>query len=74
MQQTQRTQSGQRDPHLHVQKIARQLQELIDHLRSDIKKVNEPRCQAMFETTAEVLSGLKQAFDDYESKNEPAWD
>ena len=59
MQQTQRTQSGQRDPHLHVRKIAMRLQELIDHLRSDIEKFNEPRW-VMFETT-EVLGGLKKA-------------
>jgi len=74
MQQIQRRQSGERDPHLHVRRIAGQLQELINHLRSDIEKVHEPRCQALFETTAEVLGGLKKAFDDYESKNEPAWD
>jgi hypothetical protein len=27
----------------------------------------------MFETSAEVLSGLIKAFDDYEKKNEAAW-
>jgi hypothetical protein len=27
----------------------------------------------MFETSAEVLSGLPEAFSDYERKNEPAW-
>jgi hypothetical protein len=27
----------------------------------------------MFETSAEVLSGLVKAFRDYEQKNEPAW-
>jgi hypothetical protein len=50
-----------------------QLQELIDHLRSDIEKIDEPRCKAMFETSAEVLGGLKKAFEDYETKKEPAW-
>jgi hypothetical protein len=27
----------------------------------------------MFETSAEVLTGLAKAFDDYERKNEAAW-
>jgi hypothetical protein len=49
------------------------LQELIDHLRSDIEKIDEPRCKAMFETSAEVLGGLKKALHDYETKSEPAW-
>jgi hypothetical protein len=71
MQQTQR--SGQRDPHRHVKKIAGELQELIEHLRSDIEKIDEPRCKAMFETSAEVLGGLQKAFDDYETGSEPAW-
>jgi predicted amidohydrolase len=60
MQQTQKTQSGQRDPHRHVKKVAGQLQELIDHLRTDIENIDEPRCKAMFETSAEVLGGLKK--------------
>ena len=29
--------------------------------------------KAMFETAAEVLTGLKKAFSDYEQKNESAW-
>jgi hypothetical protein len=49
------------------------LQETIDHLRADIEKVDEPQLKAMFETAAEVLSGLKKAFSDYEKKNESAW-
>ena len=74
MQQTQKSQSGQRDPHHHVKKVAGQLQELIDHLRSDIEKIDEPRRKAMFETSAaEVLGGLKKALHDYETKSEPAW-
>jgi hypothetical protein len=29
--------------------------------------------KAMFETSAEVLGGLRKAFQDYEQKNEAAW-
>ena len=73
MQKTQRSHSDQRDPHRHVRKVAAQMQELIDHLRSDIEKIDEPRCKAMFETSAEVLDGLKKALHDYETMSEPAW-
>ena len=73
MQQTKRNQSSQRDPHQHVKKVGMQLQDLIDHLRSDIEKIDDPRCKAMFETSAEVLGGLKKALHDYETGNEPAW-
>jgi hypothetical protein len=27
----------------------------------------------LFETTAEVLTGLHKALDDFEMRNEPAW-
>jgi hypothetical protein len=48
--------------------------ELIGHLRSDVDKVDEPQFKAMFETAAEVLGGLEKAFEDYERKNESAWE
>jgi hypothetical protein len=53
--------------------MQRRLQETIDHLREDIAKVDEPQLKAMFETSAEALTGLRKAFSDYEQKNEPAW-
>ena len=62
-----------RDPRHHTQKMQSRLQEIIDHLRGDISKVDEPKLQAMFETSAEVLTGLKKTFSDYEQKNESAW-
>lgn len=62
-----------RDPRHHTRKMQTRLQEIIDHLRKDIEKVDEPQLKAMFETSAEVLTGLKKAFSDYEQKNESAW-
>jgi hypothetical protein len=62
-----------RDPHHHTQHIQSRFQELIDHLRADVDKVEEPRAKALFETSAEVLSGLKKAFGDYERRSEGAW-
>jgi rubrerythrin len=53
--------------------MAKQLQDTITHLREDVKKVDEPQLKAMFETSAEVLTGLVKAFKDYEQKNEAAW-
>jgi uncharacterized membrane-anchored protein YhcB (DUF1043 family) len=61
------------DPRHHTQKMQKALQDVKDHLREDIAKVNEPQLKAMFETTAEVLGGLIKAFKDYEQKQEPAW-
>jgi hypothetical protein len=61
------------DPRHHTQKMQKALQEIKDHLREDIEKVDEPQLKAMFETSAEVLGGLIKAFRDYEQKNETAW-
>lgn len=66
-------QDPKQDPRHHVHKVAERFQELIDHLREDVGKVEEPQAKAMFETSAEVLGGLKKAFQDYQQKNEPAW-
>jgi len=46
---------------------------VIEHVRSDVDKVSEPKAQALFETTAEVLIGLRTAYDDYEQGTETAW-
>lgn len=53
--------------------MKKRFSETVTHLREDIGKVDEPQLKAMFETSAEVLSGPIKAFDDYEKKNEAAW-
>jgi hypothetical protein len=60
-------------PSRQLRKIKAQVRQLIDHLREDVGKVTEPKAQALFETSAEVLIGLVKAFDDYEKKSEAAW-
>jgi len=60
-------------PRVHTQKMQKALKDIQTHLREDIGKVKEPKLQAMFETSAEVLGGLMKAFQDYEKKNEAAW-
>ena len=49
------------------------MRQLIDHLRKDVEKVAESKAQALFETSAEVLTGSFKAFDDYEKGSEAAW-
>ena len=49
------------------------MRQIIKHLREDVGKVTEPKAQALFETSAEVLTGLVKALDDYEKKTEAAW-
>jgi hypothetical protein len=61
------------DPRHHVEKMRKRFRETVDHLRQDVLKVDEPQLKAMFETSAEVLTGLEKAFADYEVKNEDAW-
>ena len=61
------------DPRAHVANIRGEFQELIQHLREDIEKVDDPKGQALFETAAEVLIGLNTAFQHYERKSERAW-
>ena len=46
------------------------MKELITQLREGMKKVRDPRAQAMLETSGEVIKGLIKAFDEYEKKSE----
>jgi len=64
---------AENNPRVHTQKMQKALKDIQTHLREDIGKVKEPKLQAMFETSAEVLGGLMKAFQDYEKKNEAAW-
>lgn len=61
------------DPRYHTANIKQMLTDVSRHMREDVGKVNDPRAQALFETSAEVLDGLKKAFDDYDEKAEKAW-
>jgi hypothetical protein len=65
--------SSKTNPIHHTQKIKARMRQLIEHLREDVGKVTEPKAQALFETSAEVLTGLVKAFDDYARKSEVAW-
>jgi hypothetical protein len=62
-----------KDPRVHTANVRKEFRVLIEHLRGDINKIDEPKAQALFETAAEVISGLETAFKHYEEKSEEAW-
>jgi hypothetical protein len=61
------------DPIRHTTKVRGRLTDLAKHLREDVRKVDDPQAKALFETAAEVLLGLRHAFEDYEKAEEDAW-
>ncbi|GEM_PF-496445 len=61
------------DPAVHSEHLQARLAEMIDHMRADISRVSEAHFQALLETSAEVLGGLRTAFQDYDRHQEPAW-
>jgi len=58
------------DPRFHVENVSNMLGDLISHLRDDIRQFEEPKAQALFETSAEVLQGLQTAFKHYQAGTE----
>jgi hypothetical protein len=68
-----RMQYDESDPRHHTIKIREMLNDVARHAREDVGKVNDPKAQALFETTAEVIEGLTRAYDHLEQKSEPAW-
>jgi hypothetical protein len=61
------------DPRRHTAKIKAMLSDVISYAREDVDKVADPKARALFETTAEVVQGLVQAYDHFEQKSEAAW-
>ena len=61
------------DPRHHTMKLKGMLHEVVQHARKDVDKVDDPRAKALFETTAEVLTGLVNAYEHFERRSEPAW-
>ena len=60
------------DPKVHAGNVQTMLTEVVDYLRADLGLINEPKAQALFETAAEVLIGLRTAFEHYEMGEEQA--
>ena len=62
--------TDERDPHYHSARIQGMLQGVVDHVRQDAGKVQDPKARALFETTAEVLIGLGKAYRDFDAGTE----
>ncbi len=69
---TERPEYAENDPWHHTAHLREMLQGVVTQAREDITKISEPKAQALFETTAEVCTGLIKAFDDYDMRT-PAW-
>jgi hypothetical protein len=61
------------DPRRHTARIKSMLKDVAEHAREDVARTTDPKAQALFETTAEVVQGLVQAYDHFEQKSEAAW-
>ena len=64
---------GHEDPREHTRRIKGMLREAMDLVRQDVPKVSDPKAQALFETSAEVLGGLITAYEHFEKRSEDAW-
>lgn len=49
------------------------LDDLVDRARAGVGEVADPRTQALLETTAEVLTGLRRAYEHRDQGGEEAW-
>ena len=67
------TQYKEDDPRRYTSDIKVKLGDLVDRMRQGERAVNDARAKALLETGAEVLSGLKKAYEDYEAGFEAAW-
>jgi hypothetical protein len=70
---TERMHYAETDPRHHTEKIKGLLHEAMQNIREDVSRVSDPKAQALFETSAEVLGGLITAYEHFEQKSEPAW-
>lgn len=64
---------GHDDSREHARRIKGMLREARDHVRQDVSRVSDPKAQALFETSAEVLGGLITAYEHFEQRSEAAW-
>lgn len=63
----------EQDPCYHAGRIRKMLRDVAEQAREDVNKVADPKAQALFETTTEVLNGLIVAYEHYERQIELAW-
>ena len=68
-----RTKQVETDKNSHAAELREMLAKVTRHARHEVENVSDPKTQALFETTAEVLDGLIRAYDHANQKSEPAW-
>jgi len=61
------------DTKVHLEHVRTMLSEVERLARAEVLRVDDPKAQALFETTAEVVCGLITAYKHAESKSESAW-
>jgi hypothetical protein len=49
------------------------LDKMAREMRRDMEKIDDPKGQALFEAAAEVITGLKTAFEHYDAESEEIW-
>lgn len=64
---------AQDDPRFHTRNLKWLLSDVMEHARAAVPKTSDPKAQALFETAAEVLFGLRKAIEDFEQRGETAW-
>jgi Zn-dependent oligopeptidase len=57
----------------HASHVASVLQQAKQECRADLQRVSDPKAQALFETTAEVIDGLGKALCDCQQGSEAIW-
>jgi hypothetical protein len=56
------------DPRYHVTNLRKILSAVIDYARKDVKEISDPKAQALFETTTEMLIGIRRAFEAFDQR------
>ena len=53
-------------PEVHVANVLAELEVLIDHVQR-VRAIGDPATAVLFDASAEVLTGIKHAFEHYEA-------
>ncbi|WP_029111748.1 hypothetical protein [Mycobacterium sp. URHB0044] len=61
------------DPRNHSTRLKNMMSDVVTHARDEVGAIGDPKGQTLFETTAEVLTGLITAFERYEQDVEDTW-
>jgi hypothetical protein len=56
-----------------VEELRGKIETLQTEIKDHANTVNDPKCAALCETSAEVLGGLETAFHHFLDKSEEAW-